>query len=176
MVQIFLNNFLYQRIQTGTCELDSHSSPTEDFRSWLWTTHFKTKLREVFILKGKSYTYPSGELVQLIRLWSLWQQGNAHVQQPLAASWIFCSWQFREGISSLLTTANTHSVSAFQKLLDLFLVADHWLLGLLFKGKAKGESCGNMRVSIVWSIAREDTLVLMDIQGKQLAAWLVFSN
>lgn len=64
------------------------------------------------------------------------------MQQPLAASWTFCSWQFREGISSLLTTANTHSVSVFQKLLDLFLVAGYWVLGLLFKGKAKEEACG----------------------------------
>lgn len=30
--------------------------------------YFKTKLREIFISKGKSYTYSSGELVQLIRL------------------------------------------------------------------------------------------------------------
>lgn len=134
--------------------------------------YFKTKLREAFVFKGRSYTYSSGELVQLIRLWSLWLMQ----QQPLAASWTFCGWQFRECISSLLSTANTHSCLCLSK--SLGLVSCCWSLATWppFQGKSWGESCGSVWVSIRFDPLQERTLVLMGIQGKQLAAWLVLSD
>lgn len=76
----------------------------------------------------------------------------------------------------MLATANTHSVSVFQKHLGLFLllVIDYLATFSREKPRVKAvEACG-FPLSLI--PCKRGHLVLMGIQGKRLAAWLVLTD